>query len=114
MNVSAARRRLAGPRRSAGENAYRDVNIAFANELSMISDRMGLDVWEVIRLANRHPRVNILQPGPGVGGHCIAVDPQSLLAFPLRSQAMLCVAALAVVLLARSPVAATAREGEAR
>lgn len=57
------------------ENAYRDVNIAFANELSMISDAMGLDVWEVIRLANRHPRVNILQPGPGVGGHCIAVDP---------------------------------------
>lgn len=57
------------------ENAYRDVNIAFANELSMISDHMGLDVWEVIRLANRHPRVNILQPGPGVGGHCIAVDP---------------------------------------
>ena len=57
------------------ENAYRDVNIAFANELSMISDRMGLDVWEVIRLANRHPRVNILSPGPGVGGHCIAVDP---------------------------------------
>ena len=57
------------------ENAYRDVNIAFANELSMISDTMGLDVWEVIRLANRHPRVNILQPGPGVGGHCIAVDP---------------------------------------
>ncbi len=57
------------------ENAYRDVNIAFANELSMVADRMGLDVWEVIRLANRHPRVNILQPGPGVGGHCIAVDP---------------------------------------
>jgi UDP-N-acetyl-D-mannosaminuronic acid dehydrogenase len=57
------------------ENAYRDVNIAFANELSVISDHMGLDVWEVIRLANRHPRVNILQPGPGVGGHCIAVDP---------------------------------------
>ncbi|QYU71008.1 UDP-N-acetyl-D-mannosamine dehydrogenase [Leptolyngbya sp. 15MV] len=57
------------------ENAYRDVNIAFANELSMIADHMGLDVWEVIRLANRHPRVNILQPGPGVGGHCIAVDP---------------------------------------
>jgi UDP-N-acetyl-D-mannosaminuronic acid dehydrogenase len=57
------------------ENAYRDVNIAFANELSMVSDRMGLDVWEVIRLANRHPRVNILTPGPGVGGHCIAVDP---------------------------------------
>jgi len=57
------------------ENAYRDVNIAFANELSIIADQMGLDVWEVIRLANRHPRVNILQPGPGVGGHCIAVDP---------------------------------------
>jgi UDP-N-acetyl-D-mannosaminuronic acid dehydrogenase len=57
------------------ENAYRDVNIAFANELSMVSDRMGLDVWEVIGLANRHPRVNILSPGPGVGGHCIAVDP---------------------------------------
>ncbi|UIP07363.1 UDP-N-acetyl-D-mannosamine dehydrogenase [Erythrobacter sp. SDW2] len=57
------------------ENAYRDVNIAFANELSMIADHMGLDVWEVIKLANRHPRVNILQPGPGVGGHCIAVDP---------------------------------------
>lgn len=57
------------------ENSFRDVNIAFANELSMIADTMGLDVWEVIRLANRHPRVNILQPGPGVGGHCIAVDP---------------------------------------
>lgn len=57
------------------ENAYRDVNIAFANELSMIADRLELNVWEVIRLANRHPRVNILQPGPGVGGHCIAVDP---------------------------------------
>ncbi|MBP8273774.1 MAG: UDP-N-acetyl-D-mannosamine dehydrogenase [Acidobacteria bacterium] len=57
------------------ENAFRDVNIAFANELSMIADSMGLDVWEVIRLANRHPRVNVLQPGPGVGGHCIAVDP---------------------------------------
>jgi UDP-N-acetyl-D-mannosaminuronic acid dehydrogenase len=57
------------------ENSFRDVNIAFANELSMIADRMGIDVWEVIRLANRHPRVNILQPGPGVGGQCIAVDP---------------------------------------
>lgn len=57
------------------ENAFRDVHIAFANELSMVADHMGLDVWEVIRLANRHPRVNILQPGPGVGGHCIAVDP---------------------------------------
>ncbi len=57
------------------ENSFRDVNIAFANELSVIADRMDIDVWEVIRLANRHPRVNILQPGPGVGGHCIAVDP---------------------------------------
>jgi UDP-N-acetyl-D-mannosaminuronic acid dehydrogenase len=57
------------------ENAFRDVNIAFANELSVVADTMGIDVWEVIRLANRHPRVNILSPGPGVGGHCIAVDP---------------------------------------
>ncbi len=57
------------------ENAYRDVNIAFANELSVIADSMDMDVWEVIKLANRHPRVNILSPGPGVGGHCIAVDP---------------------------------------
>jgi len=57
------------------ENAYRDVNIAFANELSLIADKMGINVWEAIELANRHPRVNILQPGPGVGGHCIAVDP---------------------------------------
>lgn len=62
------------------ENSYRDVNIAFANELSMIADTMGIDVWEVIALANRHPRVNILQPGPGVGGHCIAVDPWFLVA----------------------------------
>ncbi len=57
------------------ENSFRDVNIAFANELSVIAERAGIDVWEVISLANRHPRVNILQPGPGVGGHCIAVDP---------------------------------------
>ena len=57
------------------ENASRDVQIAFANELSLVCDRMGLNVWDVIRLANHHPRVNILQPGPGVGGHCIAVDP---------------------------------------
>uniref|UniRef100_UPI00248E8E01 nucleotide sugar dehydrogenase n=1 Tax=Dermacoccus nishinomiyaensis TaxID=1274 RepID=UPI00248E8E01 len=57
------------------ENAFRDVNIAFANELAEISRHIGVDVWEVIRLANRHPRVNILNPGPGVGGHCIAVDP---------------------------------------
>jgi len=62
------------------ENSYRDVNIAFANELSMICDRLGIDVWELIRLANRHPRVNILQPGPGVGGHCIAVDPWFIVA----------------------------------
>ncbi len=57
------------------ENSFRDVNIAFANELSVISEKMGIDVWELIELANHHPRVNILQPGPGVGGHCIAVDP---------------------------------------
>ena len=57
------------------ENSFRDVNIAFANELSLICDELGIDVWEVIALANRHPRVNILQPGAGVGGHCIAVDP---------------------------------------
>lgn len=57
------------------ENSFRDVNIAFANELSLICDTMGMDVWELIHLANRHPRVNVLQPGPGVGGHCIAVDP---------------------------------------
>jgi UDP-N-acetyl-D-mannosaminuronic acid dehydrogenase len=57
------------------ENSYRDVNIAFANELSLICEQLRLDVWEVIKLANHHPRVNILSPGPGVGGHCIAVDP---------------------------------------
>ncbi|WP_114558765.1 UDP-N-acetyl-D-mannosamine dehydrogenase [Desertihabitans aurantiacus] len=57
------------------ENSFRDVNIAFANELSLISDKLGIDVWELIDLANHHPRVNILKPGPGVGGHCIAVDP---------------------------------------
>ena len=57
------------------ENAFRDVNIAFANELSLICDQLDINVWELIKLANRHPRVNILQPGPGVGGHCIAVDP---------------------------------------
>jgi len=57
------------------ENSFRDVNIAFANELSVICDELDIDVWELITLANRHPRVNILQPGPGVGGHCIAVDP---------------------------------------
>lgn len=57
------------------ENSFRDVNIAFANELSLICDRLDINVWELIALANRHPRVNVLQPGPGVGGHCIAVDP---------------------------------------
>lgn len=57
------------------ENASRDVGIAFANELSLICERLGVDVWRLIELANRHPRVKILQPGPGVGGHCIAVDP---------------------------------------
>lgn len=57
------------------ENAFRDVNIAFANELSLICDRLDINVWELVELANHHPRVNILQPGPGVGGHCIAVDP---------------------------------------
>ena len=62
------------------ENSFRDVNIAFANELSMISQELGIDVWELIELANHHPRVNILQPGPGVGGHCIAVDPWFIVA----------------------------------
>ena len=62
------------------ENSSRDVNIAFANELSIICDKLGINVWELIELANRHPRVNILQPGPGVGGHCIAVDPWFLVA----------------------------------
>ncbi len=62
------------------ENAYRDVNIAFANELSLIAEAWGINVWELIRLANHHPRVNILQPGPGVGGHCIAVDPWFIVA----------------------------------
>jgi len=57
------------------ENAFRDVNIAFANELSLICDTLQINVWELIKLSNRHPRVNILNPGPGVGGHCIAVDP---------------------------------------
>jgi UDP-N-acetyl-D-mannosaminuronic acid dehydrogenase len=57
------------------ENAFRDTNIAFANELSLICDRFKINVWEVIDLANRHPRVNVLRPGPGVGGHCIAIDP---------------------------------------
>ncbi|WP_130833131.1 UDP-N-acetyl-D-mannosamine dehydrogenase [[Erwinia] mediterraneensis] len=62
------------------ENSFRDVNIAFANELSLICAAQGINVWELIALANRHPRVNILQPGPGVGGHCIAVDPWFIVA----------------------------------
>ena len=61
------------------ENSSRDVNISFANELSMICDQAGINVWELIKLANKHPRVNILQPGTGVGGHCIAVDPWFLI-----------------------------------
>lgn len=69
------------------ENSSRDVQIAFANELSLICDKAGIDVWELIELANRHPRVNILRPGCGVGGHCIAVDPYFLTAdFPIESQ----------------------------
>jgi len=71
------------------ENAYRDVNIAFANELSLICDKAGINVWELIKLANRHPRVNILQPGVGVGGHCIAVDPWFLITqYPEESKLM--------------------------
>ena len=57
------------------ENTYRDVNIAIANEFSRLADHFGVDVWQAIRIANLHPRVEILQPGPGVGGHCISVDP---------------------------------------
>lgn len=69
------------------ENASRDVQIAFANELSLICDKAGINVWELIDLANKHPRVNILQPGSGVGGHCIAVDPYFITSeFPMESQ----------------------------
>lgn len=69
------------------ENSSRDVQIAFANELSLICDKAGINVWDLIRLANKHPRVNILQPGCGVGGHCIAVDPYFIVAdYPLESQ----------------------------
>ena len=69
------------------ENSSRDVQIAFANELSFICDKAGINVWELIDLANRHPRVNILQPGCGVGGHCIAVDPYFITAeFPMESR----------------------------
>src|SRR5690606_28156202 len=69
------------------ENSSRDVQLAFANELSIICDKAGINVWELIRLANKHPRVNILQPGCGVGGHCIAVDPYFIVSeFPLESR----------------------------
>jgi UDP-N-acetyl-D-mannosaminuronic acid dehydrogenase len=69
------------------ENSYRDTNIAFANELSMICDKANINVWELIKLANKHPRVNILQPGAGVGGHCIAVDPWFIVsAFPSEAK----------------------------
>jgi UDP-N-acetyl-D-mannosaminuronic acid dehydrogenase len=69
------------------ENASRDVQIAFANELSLISDKAGINVWELIKLANKHPRVNILQPGCGVGGHCIAVDPYFIVSdYPREAQ----------------------------
>lgn len=69
------------------ENSSRDVQIAFANELSLICDKANIDVWELIGLANKHPRVNILQPGSGVGGHCIAVDPYFITSeFPRESQ----------------------------
>lgn len=69
------------------ENASRDVQIAFANELSIICDKAGINVWELINLANKHPRVNILQPGCGVGGHCIAVDPYFIVSgYPLESR----------------------------
>lgn len=69
------------------ENSSRDVQIAFANELSLICDKAGINVWELIHLANKHPRVNILQPGCGVGGHCIAVDPYFITAdFPMESR----------------------------
>ncbi len=71
------------------ENAYRDVNIAFANEVANICDHLGLDAWQTIALANRHPRVKILNPGPGVGGHCIAVDPWFLITqYPELTQVM--------------------------
>ena len=69
------------------ENSSRDVQIAFANELSLICDKAGINVWELIALANKHPRVNILQPGCGVGGHCIAVDPYFITAdYPAESR----------------------------
>lgn len=85
-----------GPREAEvaklAENSFRDVNIAFANELSIICDKLEIDVWELISLANRHPRVNILKPGAGVGGHCIAVDPWFLIS-SAREEAKLITAA---------------------
>jgi UDP-N-acetyl-D-mannosaminuronic acid dehydrogenase len=89
------------------ENSFRDVNIAFANELSLIAGHHGLDAWEVIRLANRHPRVDILRPGPGVGGHCIAVDPW-FLAHGAPEHARLIPAARAVDAAKRADVLARA------
>ena len=69
------------------ENSSRDVQIAFANELSLICDKAGINIWELIKLANKHPRVNILQPGCGVGGHCIAVDPYFIVSdYPIESK----------------------------
>jgi UDP-N-acetyl-D-mannosaminuronic acid dehydrogenase len=76
------------------ENSFRDVNIAFANELSLICDRLEINVWEMIKLANRHPRVNILQPGPGVGGHCIAVDPWFIVNSAPNEAKLICTARL--------------------
>ncbi|PYE87302.1 UDP-N-acetyl-D-mannosamine dehydrogenase [Phyllobacterium leguminum] len=74
------------------ENAYRDVNIAFANELSVVCEKFGLNVWEAIALANRHPRVNILSPGAGVGGHCIAIDPWFLISAAPEETALMAAA----------------------
>lgn len=75
------------------ENTFRDVNIAYANELSVICDKMGIDVFELIKLANCHPRVNILTPGVGVGGHCIAVDPWFIYEqFPAEAKVILAAA----------------------
>ena len=68
------------------ENASRDLSIAFANELSMICDKLDIDVWNLIKLANRHPRVNILEPGPGVGGHCIPIDPWFIISKAKKKQ----------------------------
>ncbi len=76
------------------ENAYRDVNIAFANELSLICDKLRINVWDLIGLANLHPRVNILSPGPGVGGHCIAVDPWFIVATNPEEATLICSARL--------------------